>query len=240
MKPFYFSTKKESNHHPLIEAISWLKAYVKRFIENHNKVYDFEHIVYSLNPDVEDYMLYSHNPPPINDSEIEFRDIYLEEIMKILQSNNFVRDAIFITNLTGKEDYHYLHQACVDERIIAYYIGLHFKIHFKTELNDDTFSLYLANHPNHLYNIKTQISKILAGWNELESKGFYAKIPLTLGLEDLMVEYEKTMAQFKNKDIVYVGYQKIDDRLIRFFKPNRLFTIQSYFAIKNNFYGGID
>ena len=78
MKPFYFSTKKESNHHPLIEAISWLKAYVKRFIENHNKVYDFEHIVYSLNPDVEDYMTYSHNPPPINDSEIEFRDIYVK------------------------------------------------------------------------------------------------------------------------------------------------------------------
>ena len=33
MKPYYLSTKKESNHHPLIEAISWLKAYVKRFIE---------------------------------------------------------------------------------------------------------------------------------------------------------------------------------------------------------------
>lgn len=240
MKPFYFSTKNESNYHPLIESIPWLKADVQRFIENHNKHYDFEHINYFLNLDVEDYKLYTQQPPPINDSEIEFRDVYVEKILELMQSNNIAPDALFITNLTDKEDYHYQHQECVDERVIAYYMGLKFKIHFQTELNGDVTSIHLTEHPDNVHEVNTQISTILLGREEQDSKGLYAKMPLLFDIEKIATEYEKAVAQFKNKDIVYVGYQKLDDSIISFFKPNRLFTIQPFFAIKNYFYGGVD
>lgn len=227
MKPFYFSTKSETAQHPLIDSLPAIKAEIMLSIKNHNSKYNFEHISYYLNPYIHDYG--PSCKEPVKNSKVEFIAVYLEKIVKLLQSFNYFDDVLFISKMVGKvksnEDcYDY-----VDEWVIAENIQSKYPIKLViTGKSSETEYLHVATDET-FYLFKKVLIKRTESINIYDAPKDWLEL---FQKDDKIMELEvsKDIDKYLNKDIIYVGYTDINKDFLSLLNPKRLFTIHPYFA----------
>ena len=228
MKSFYFSTLPETPLHPFVDSLPAIKSEIKFLIKNHNEKYNFEHISYFLNPYLNDYKPCGETQ--IKNPEIEFIEIYLEKILKVLQLFKFSEETLFISNMSGCEKSIDKSYDCIDKFVIADNIHSQFRTRLVNFGNpSETEYLFLAKtEPFYLFN--KILLKRTAIDTTSDSEYFNDETLFICNYEKFEVSVSKATDKYLNKDIVYVGYPEINKDFIRFLNPKRLFTIHRYFA----------
>ncbi|MDP1744853.1 MAG: hypothetical protein Q8L90_04710 [Bacteroidota bacterium] len=237
MKPFYFSTKPEKALHPLIDSLPAIKAEMMLSIKNHNSKYNFEHISYYLNPYLHDYKPSCEKP--IKNSEIEFSEVCLAKILKLLQSYSFSDETLFISKMTGKTASKRDGFDCVDEFTIAYSIYSKFRTCLIISGNSSqTEYLHAAKNDYAFFFFQKILMKRTVSNITNPPYDYLEELFMQNDDKQLEIEVSKEIDKYLNKDIVYIGYTEINKDFISLLNPKRLFTIHPYFA-ENNYDGVI-